>query len=34
MTVQSGYSSLPQREHIPSNNLIVKEFLAALEQMR
>jgi hypothetical protein len=34
ITVQFGYSSLAHREHIPYNNLMVKEFLAALEQKR
>jgi hypothetical protein len=34
ITVQFGYSSLTQREHIPYNNLMVKEFLAVLEHKR
>jgi hypothetical protein len=34
ITVQFGYSSLTHREHIPYNNLVVKEFLAVLEQKR
>jgi hypothetical protein len=32
ITVQFGYASLTQREHTPYNNLIVKEFLAALDE--
>lgn len=32
ITVQFGYASLTHREHMPYNNLVVKEFLAALEQ--
>jgi hypothetical protein len=34
ITVQFGYTSLTHREHIPYNNLVVKEFLAVLEQKR
>jgi hypothetical protein len=34
ITVQFGYSSLTHREHIPYNNLVVKEFLAVLEPKR
>ena len=34
ITVQFGYSSLTHREHIPYNNLVVKEFLAVLERKR
>jgi hypothetical protein len=34
ITVQFGYSSLTHREHIPYNNLMVREFLAALEHKR
>jgi hypothetical protein len=32
ITVQFGYSSLTQHAHTPYNNLILKEFLAALDQ--
>lgn len=32
ITVQFGYASLTHREHMPYNNLVVREFLAALEQ--
>jgi hypothetical protein len=34
VTVQFGYASLTQPEHTPYNNLILKEFLTALEQRR
>jgi hypothetical protein len=34
ITVQFGYSSLTHREHIPYNNLVMKEFLAELKQKR
>jgi hypothetical protein len=34
ITVQFGYSSLTHREHIPYNNLMVRELLAALEHKR
>jgi hypothetical protein len=34
ITVQYGYSSLMHREHIPYNNLMLREFLAALEHKR
>ena len=34
ITVQYGYSSLTHREHSPYNNLMVREFLAALEHKR
>jgi hypothetical protein len=34
IAVQFGYSSLTHREHIPYNNLMVKELLAALEHKR
>jgi hypothetical protein len=34
ITVQYSYSSLTHREHSPYNNLMVREFLAALEHKR
>jgi hypothetical protein len=34
IAVQFGYVSLTQREHTPYNNLIVKEFLAALDKQQ
>jgi hypothetical protein len=34
ITVQFGYASLTQREHAPYNNLILKEFLGALDKGR
>jgi hypothetical protein len=34
VTVQFGYSSLTYREHFPYNHLMLKEFLAVLEEKR
>jgi len=32
VTVQFGYASLTQPEHVPFNHLVVNEFLTALRQ--